>query len=394
MINDLINEKSIEIYLQPIVSIKDKKIFAYEALTRATDRYGEPISPLYLFEQAKKENLSIELDEYVRELALLKFSKYYHQDKEVLLFVNFEASVIDSAKKDKFISVVHKYNISPSNIVIEVKEDRIKDSHALKQFIDAYRNKSFLIAIDDFGTGYSSFDRLEFIKPDIVKIDRSLIYNVHNNFINKEILTAVSHMCHNIGAMVLGEGVESRDEILTCVKKGIDVFQGFWFCKPQNEIDESMREEIFGYIDNVGNQYKNSVKELIKKKQALLQNSQQLAQKVLSTLEISGISDMSDINQIISQDDKLEAIYIIDSMSGIQIGDTLIDAQERHLYTPTKNGNDHSLKEYYFIANESLRGDYLSKRYISKASGHMCRTYASKITLNDVVYIVCFDIVD
>ena len=68
------------------------------------------------------------------------------------------------------------------NIVIEIKEDKIKNTHALKSFIDMYRKHDFFIALDDFGIGYSSFDRLEFIQPDIVKVDRSLVYNVHNNY--------------------------------------------------------------------------------------------------------------------------------------------------------------------------------------------------------------------
>ena len=397
MINDLINDKSIEIYLQPIISVKDKKIFAYEALTRAYDRYGEAISPLYLFDQARKENLSCKLDEYVRELALIKFANYYYEDKDLLLFLNFEASVIEDENDEyDFISVVYKYNISPSNIVIEVKEDRIKNSHALKKFIDNYKNHDFLIAIDDFGTGYSSFDRLEFIHPDIVKIDRSLIYNLQNNFINSEIINAIVKMCHNIGTMVLAEGVESSEEVIACVRKDIDTFQGYWFCKPEEGIDKERVASIKNSICFIGEKYKNSVKELIHNKQVLLQNSRELTQKVLEILQTNGIENMIKVAEVITATEKLEAIYMIDVMTGTQVGETVIDAQEKYLYNPTRDGHDHSLREYFFITNESLRGDYLSCKYISRASGNMCRTYAARIELdkgsNDKSYIVCFDI--
>lgn len=392
MINDLINEKNIEIYLQPIVSIKDKKIFAYEALTRATDRYGEAISPLYLFDQAKKENLSCKLDEYVRELALVKFVEYYQQDKSVLLFLNFESSVIENEQDNSFVPTVYKYNIAPSNIVIEVKEDRIKDSHILKKFIDKYKKHGFVIAIDDFGTGYSSFDRLEFIKPDIVKVDRSLIYNVHNNFVNSEILSAISNMCHKIGAIVLAEGVEHKDEILSCIQKDIDIFQGFWFCKPQASIDDSLSQQISSSIEYIGKSYKNIIKEHIQRKKELLQSSSQLAQKVLTILEQNDADKEQKISEIIAETNKLEAIYIIHEQSGLQVGPTLIHSEERYLYTPCKDGHDHSLREYYFIAKESSRGDYLSSKYISKASGNMCRTYSARISLKECDYIVCFDI--
>jgi len=394
MISELINEKNIEIYLQPIISIKDKKIFAYEALTRAFDRYGESISPLYLFEQAKKEHMSCKLDSYVRELALVKFSEYYLQDKDLLLFLNFESSVIENEEKDEFISTVYRYNISPSNIVVEIKEDRIKDTHALKSFLHRYKNHDFLIAIDDFGTGYSSFDRLEFINPDIVKIDRSLIYNVDNNFINTEIITAISRMCDNIGAMVLAEGVESREEVLTCMQKNIDIFQGFWFSKPKEEIDEVVTTEIGQLVNSVGNRYTERIKDIIHKKQTLLEKSQLITADVIKIFQEHKLSKMEYISEIISKTDKLEAIYLLDVMSGAQIGDTIIDAEERFLYNPARDGHNHSLREYYFITKDSIRGDYLSPKYLSKASGNICRTYSCRIELSENKYILCCDILE
>jgi len=394
MINELINEKNIEIYLQAIVSIKDNKIFAFEALTRAFDRYGESISPLYLFEQAKKENLSSRLDAYVRELALLKFSEYYRNDHELLLFLKFESSVIENEEKDDFISIVYKYNISPSNIVIEIKEDRIKDTHALQSFLHRYKSHNFLIAIDDFGTGYSSFNRLEFINPDIVKIDRSLIYNVDNNFINCEILTAISNMCANVGAMVLAEGVESRDEVLTCMQKDINVFQGYWFNKPQAEINEEIFQSISQLIKNVGNRYKEKISDIINKKQALLNKSKVAAEKIVEVFKQYNLSQMNKISEIITQTDKLEAIYLLDMQTGLQIGDTMIDAEKKFLYNPAKDGYNHSFRKYYFITKESVSGDYLSPKYLSKASGNICHTYSCKIIFDESEYILCCDVLD
>lgn len=394
MIDDLIESNRIEVFLQPIVSIKDKKIFAYEALTRAKNVDGSLISPIYLFEKAAKECLSCKLDNHVRELALKKFQKYHSNDLDLLLFLNFESSVIDSGVDYDFISTVSKYNILPLNIVVEIKEERIKDTGALKNFITKYKKHGFMIAIDDFGTGYSSFDRLEFIKPDIVKIDRSIIYNIHNNFINSEILTAISNMCHKIGAMVLAEGVEHRDEIISCMRKDIDIFQGYWFCKPVEEVDGFLIESMRKSIDYVGQMYKSMIKKYIDKKQQLFKNSQELTQKVLSILKQNRIESINMIKEIAVEDEKLEAIYMISEENGLQVGKTIMDVEDKSLYHPSNDGHDHSLREYYFIAKESSRGDYLSSKYISKASGNMCRTYSAKVDIDNYKYIVCFDILD
>lgn len=393
MINDLINNNSIEIYLQPIVSIKGKKIFAYEALTRASDRYLQSISPLYLFEQAKKEKLSLELDTYVREKALIKFSEYYSYDKDLLLFLKFEPSVIESELKDEFIPLVYRYNISPRNIVIEIKEDRIKDTHALKEFIHRYKSHDFLIAIDDFGTNYSSFHRLEFINPDIVKVDRSLIYNVDNNNISSEILSAISRMCHNLGALVIAEGVEAREEVLSCMHKDIDVFLGYWFSRALPEIDGGVLEEIHKRIDNVGHRYEMSIKERIKHKQELVAQSTQIIKEIEELLQKRGMQSIEKIDEVVAKYEKIEAIYLLDSLNGIQIGKTFMRSRSRFLYHPTQEGDDHSLREYYFITKESIRGDYLSPQYLSKASGNVCRTYAHSIDIGRASYIVCCDIV-
>lgn len=394
MINELIENRLIEVHLQPIVSIKDKKIFAYEALTRAVDRYGEKISPLYLFEQAKKERLSCKLDDYVRELALEKFQFCYQEDKALLLFLNFEALIIENEMASGFISAFYKYGIPARNIVVEIKEDRVKNAHALKSFIDLYKKHDFFIAIDDFGTGYSSFDRLEFIQPDIVKVDRSLVYNVHNNFINSEILSAISNMCHNIGAIVLAEGVEHRDEVLACIKKDIDIFQGFWFAKPLESFSEDNIKEIEKSIHYIGLKHKESVKSLIEKKKELLVGSVELTQKVITVLEEQGVENMQKVEELISLESKIQAIYILEESTGIQVGKTIIHSEEKSLFKATKEGHDHSLREYFFIAKESTRRDYLSTKYISKASGSMCRTYSARVEIKDLHYIVCFDIVD
>lgn len=394
MINKLIEENRITVYFQPIISIKDKKIFAYESLTRAHDEDDELIMPLYLFEQARKENLSLKLDEHVRKLAILKFQEYYAKDNDLLLFLNFESSVIDNNVADNFIEFVESNGINPSNVVVEIKEDSVKDTDSLQMFVKKYRDRGFIIALDDFGTGYSSFDRLALIRPNIVKVDRSIIYDINNNFINSEILNAVAKMCHKIGAMVLAEGVENSDEIMSCMKKDIYLFQGFWFSKPKKEIDSVIFKKIADNINEVGNEYKYSIREHITKKQKLLRNAQELAYKVISILEKNSLENEKAIDDIISQNEKLEAVYLLNESNGIQVGKTAILTEERFLYKPTKEGHDHSLKKYYFIAKESSRGDFLSSNYISKASGNMCRTYSSQILLNGSKYILCLDVTE
>lgn len=70
MIKKILQDDRLDIHFQPIITIKDKKVFAYEALTRAYDTDEKPISPVTLFEQARKEKLTLQLDNHVREKAV------------------------------------------------------------------------------------------------------------------------------------------------------------------------------------------------------------------------------------------------------------------------------------------------------------------------------------
>jgi len=392
MIRKLMEEKRIEIFFQPIISIKNKKIFAFESLTRAYDENNILIPPMLLFKEAAKENLSIELDCYVRELALVKFLNYYEENKEILLFLNFESSYIESLQYSTFLSTVKKYNINTSNLVLEIKEDEIKNNDSILNFVNLYRKNGFIIAIDDFGTGYSSFDRLSLIKPDVVKIDRSLISNVNKNFINSEILTAVSNMCNKIGALVLAEGVEEKNEILNCMEKDIDIFQGFYFFKPKKNPNIILNGISQNVIETIGKDYKQNISNTIKYKKSILKKSQDISTKIVNIFNQNDIVVFEKLKSLITTHNILEAIYTIDFNSGLQKNDTFITIKENTLFNSTKDGHDHNLKEYFFIVKNSSRYDYLSEAYISKASGNLCRTYSTIIEIQGMKYILCLDI--
>ena len=393
MIKKLLEEDRVDIFFQPIITIKDKKIFAYEALTRAYDKDETPISPVTLFEQARKENLSFALDNHVREKAVKKFKKIYEENSYSLLFLNIESLFIDEVRKDNLLEITKKYGVPAQNIVIEIKEDAVRDNNYLESFVSFYKKQGFILAIDDFGTGYSGFDRLSIIRPDIVKVDRSLIYNIHNNYINLQILNAISTMCHNIGALVLAEGVEEKEEITTCMNEHIDIFQGYWFSKPKSRITADNRNEIIENIEQIGNEFKLKVQRKHKKRKEIIKKIKALLKDKLENLNLHMKNLNDELGSLLFSHKGIEAIYLIDHDSGIQKGETYINTPKRSFYLPTRDGHDHSLKDYFYITKESTKGDYLGEKYISKASGNSCRTYSLKINIDEKDFIICFDLV-
>jgi EAL domain-containing protein (putative c-di-GMP-specific phosphodiesterase class I) len=390
VVSKLIHEQRIVIYFQPIISIRSSKVIGMEALMRAFDENDEPLSPIFVFDQAKKENLSFELDKFVRIQALQAFKPFLEHNNELLLFLNFESHLLDSNMSFHdfaFGALAHDLGIPPSRIVIEIKEYQIQNTKRLEEFCSFYKERGFLIALDDFGAGNANFDRISSVRPHIVKVDRSIVFNVHQNFIHKEILKSIANMCFNIGALVLAEGVESEEEILKALNVDIDLFQGFWFARPSALAPEDalLNEKIAA----IGSLHTQNVKASMQHKEFLIESAKIYTQTII---EVITQSRTYDLNDFLKEYDPIEAIYCINAVSGIQEGETFISTDTNEFFHPAKHGDNHVLKEYFYITKESKRGNYLSQKYISRASGRMCRTFAQKFLLDGEEKILCLDL--
>jgi EAL domain-containing protein (putative c-di-GMP-specific phosphodiesterase class I) len=382
----------IDIYFQPIVSIKKKKIFGYEALLRGykNDIY---IPPNILFEEAKVAGLALKLDKLARIKSIKKFKDYYDRDNKVLLFLNFESSSINNTFKSdqySFEEVLATLNIPAKNIVLEVKEDEIQSTQSLKDFSNYYKERGFNIAIDDFGTGDSQFDRLSIVKPDIVKIDKSLLKDIDTNDINAAILGAIANMCYKIGAIALSEGVENDSEVLKSLNFGIDLFQGYYFAYPS--IGEADYKDVVNKIQSIGYKHKDYLESTIRIKNDLQLEALNISEKIISIITKTQNIQSTKVLEILEEVQIVEALYFINSYDSTQIGETTLLTKQRGFYEPSVHGEDHSLKDYYYICKNSKDGKFISQKYISSASGNMCRTFSKRFSHNSKEIILCLDL--
>lgn len=395
MIKEILETNSLEIYFQAIVSIRTKKIYAFEALSRCT--YKEKnISPDILFSLAEEEGLLYELDTYTRVEAIRNFHSYYKKNKDLILFLNFESKLIDDevfmSDENEFLSLLNELEIPASNILIEIKEDEISNTKILIDFCKKYRDLGFYIALDDFGTGSSTFDRINLIKPDILKIDKSLFVDIKTNHMNREIVKAISSMCNNIGIRVLAEGVETNTSILTSMKMGINLFQGYFFSKAIKNCNNEVVYDILEKVTNIGNSFKTKTINSIKKKRKLLLKYDSIIENIIKQINKIEYSDeiLKDAFHIYKN---IEAIYLIDSETSKQMNQTIISKNIKKKFRPSKCGDEHYLKEYFYITKESTDGKYLSEKYISYATSNLCKTFSKKFLLDNKEYIICVDII-
>jgi EAL domain-containing protein (putative c-di-GMP-specific phosphodiesterase class I) len=227
---------------QPVVSITHKRIVGYEALLRATQANGQAIAPDQLFARAKATGPALALERLAR---CVHFANFAEQGVETgWLFINALPQLLRVGPSHRTFTdeLCDYFGLPHHRLVVEIIEQPSSDESTFDRTVEALRERDLLIAIDDFGTGFSNFDRIWRMRPDIVKLDRSLIARIASPGADHQFATQLVTMLHRAGTMVLGEGVESEDELMTLMEADVDFVQGFWLGRPHASIEAASRE--------------------------------------------------------------------------------------------------------------------------------------------------------
>jgi len=131
------------------------------------------------------------------------------------------------------LDVLRNAGLGPENVVFEITERHsIKDFNLFHQTLDHYRTQGFQIAIDDAGTGYSGLSSIATLQPEYIKIDMSLVRDVHKDPVKQALLETFVTFADKIGAKVIAEGIEKKSEASRLSEMGMHYGQGFYFGRP------------------------------------------------------------------------------------------------------------------------------------------------------------------
>lgn len=385
-------------YFQPLVSIKRRSIVALEALSRGTpDETGTIVPPNVLFQLAANPEERLALDRLCRGKALIAFAPHQLRQPQLLLSLNLDASCIsnDIVGSGHLHRAVTRAGLNPGNIIIEIIESRVADAAALVRFVETHRQRGFLIALDDVGSGHSNLDRIPALKPDIIKIDRSLIENIHHVYHKQEITKSLVHLCTKIGALPVAEGVECEAEVLCLMQLGVDLFQGYYFARPAPELARD--QSLAGSIEDMARTFKRHMVRTLnqrKRRHAIYNTVTSAIIDRLAQVDSEGYNHV--LAEALDLHADIECLYVLD-LSGIQVSATICDAGKlagtrRLFYQPAERGTDHSLKEYFLPLTTGLTR-FTTECYISLASGNLCQTISALFTDGEgAPRILCLDI--
>ena len=212
---------SLSVVYQPIVSVADKAVFAYEALVRSDSPHFQ--SPPELFTEAVRSQCCGALGRIIRELATTGCPDYP-------LFLNLHPNEFDEAwlvqPDDPIFQHYHP-------IYLEITESVPLTHFALcHSVLQELRGKGIFLAVDDLGAGYSNLKYISDLAPEIVKLDRGLIANIDRNERQQILVRNIVKLCSDLGARVVGEGVETQDELRALVDAGCHFLQGYFLARP------------------------------------------------------------------------------------------------------------------------------------------------------------------
>ena len=213
---------------QPIVNVRTRLIVAHEALARglAGESAGHVLSQV-------DEGNRYGFDQLCRVKAIEGAAKLGMKER---LSINFLPNAVDQPEAciQKTLAAAKRCRFPLSQIIFEVTEgEESRDRGRLVDIFRAYRQHGFQTAIDDFGAGYSGLGLLAAFQPDLLKIDMALIRGIHLDVAKQVIVDSILSMCRRLDVDVLAEGVESSEERDCLIDAGIDLMQGFLFCRPR-----------------------------------------------------------------------------------------------------------------------------------------------------------------
>lgn len=392
MVREIIEKKDIIVEFQPIYSLNTKKYIGLEALSRGLYN-GEIVTPYFLFEYAKKDGNVLTLDRICREKAMRAFSA---ESSAPSLFINFETSVLNglTSGTGEILRTAAENHISPQNIVIELNESRVKDSYNLMMFVDFYRSKGFLIALDNVSAGLDTLNRIMLINPDIIKIDRAIVSQIENNKYNQEVFRSIINTAKQIGAMTVAEGVETVDEVITCMILGVDYFQGFYFQKPE-QFNYLFTNEARLRVEEAAQKLNISTKKNPTVVNMKIESYKRIIYELVNRLSCMTHDDYNaELRDYVDEHNEIECAFLIDS-KGFQITDTVMtpDTEILEGYHPAIIGVNHDIKNYFYAIKEQIEDPFISGWYISNATGKSCKTISSKFyNKRGEMIVACVDL--
>ncbi len=223
-----------EVYYQPIVDIKEKRLSSAESLLRF--RAGDMgfIPPSDFIPLLEESGLIIPVGKWVLHTAMEACSKIREKVPDFRISVNLSyVQVLKSNVLQEILMGVMEYGLKPGSIMIELTESGFLEANEnFLNFCEGLKRNGIPLALDDFGTGYSNFRYLYHLNPHTLKIDRSFTERALQNDYEYNLLHHMADLTRSIHTKFCIEGIETSQELSKICGIEPDYIQGYFFGRP------------------------------------------------------------------------------------------------------------------------------------------------------------------
>ena len=222
-IHSVLDSDELTILYQPIYDINEYKVTGFEALSRFN--LNPPQPPEQWFSDAVKVGQGVDLE--IR--AIKKGLEALDQLPEDM-YISVNASP-DTILSEQFNALFK--DLPLARVLVEITEHvSIAEYSVLGELIRPLREQGLQIAVDDAGAGFASFRHILSLAPDVIKLDTSIIRNIHKDKLRRALTSALIAFAREIDCKLIAEGVESESELEVLLELGVKNAQGFLLARP------------------------------------------------------------------------------------------------------------------------------------------------------------------
>ena len=237
----------LELFYQPIVSLKDDSVVGCESLIRWRHPDRGIVPPAEFIGIAEESGLIKPIGLWIVEQACQAQNEFRElAGKPIMVSINLSARQFESDHLvDDIEAVLQKTGADVGNIKLEITESLLMSNPlSVAETLHELKALGTVIALDDFGTGYSSFSYLHRFPIDTIKIDQSFVFTMRENPKSLEIVRTLCALAAALGMSVIAEGIETAEDVEVLKNFSADYGQGFYFARPMpiNEFKALLQE--------------------------------------------------------------------------------------------------------------------------------------------------------
>lgn len=235
-VRELMDSGALVPWFQPLGNLLDASVMGYESLIRGPE--DTPFHrPDALFAAAEAEGLTLELEMHCVAVAVRQFVRFGSAGK---LTLNMSPQAVlaaaEGGKYPDLLALSRRFGLLPSRMILELTENqRVGHITPLRDCLAPLRKAGVAVALDDFGDGHSSLRLWTELRPDMVKIDKHFVRDLHTDNDKFEAVRMLKQIAETFGGTLIAEGIESEADLTVLRDMAVGFGQGFLLGRPQPE---------------------------------------------------------------------------------------------------------------------------------------------------------------